>query len=157
MSEKNEVNGDFITTLTTLLDKSKIRLNWNEYFMSIALLSSQRSACERLKVGCILVNNNRLVCMGYNGFLPGGPHISRIRDNHEQATVHAEQNAISDAAARGVSVSNSKAYISHYPCINCFKILVAAQVKTIYYHNDYKNDLFVNEMAIENGDKIIKI
>ena len=70
------------------------RLDWNRYFMSIAdVTRSIRSPCERLKVGCVLVKNNRLVSMGYNGFLPGAKHISRVRDNHEQCTIHAEQNA----------------------------------------------------------------
>ena len=153
----NDQTKKFSELLSCLLDNTKERLKWNEYFMSIALLSSQRSACDRLKVGCVIVKNNRLVCMGYNGFLPDGPHTSRVRDNHEQATVHAEQNAISDAAARGVAVTGAKAYITHYPCINCFKILVAAKIKTIYYHSDYKNATFVNSMAIENGVKIIQI
>ena len=147
----------FLHELSNLLGDTRDRVMWNEYFMSIALLSSQRSACERLKVGCVIVNNNRIVCMGYNGFLPGGPHVSKIRDAHEQATVHAEQNAIADAAARGVSAKNSIAYITHFPCINCFKILAASQIKKIFYYGDYKNDDFVNEMAIENNVEIIKI
>ena len=79
------------------------RPSWNEYFKEIVLATSKRSPCERLKVGCILVLDNRIVSQGYNGFLPGCPHISIIRDNHEQATVHAEQNAICDCAKRDVS------------------------------------------------------
>ena len=114
--------------------------------MSIAILGSIRSPCERLKVGCVLVKNNRLVSMGYNGFLPGAKLVSRVRDNHEQSTIQAEQNAISDAAARGVSVYDCIAYITHYPCINCFKILAAAGIKTILYLNDYKNDTLVEHM-----------
>ena len=85
------------------------------------LLMASRSACGRLHVGCVLVSGgehrNRIVAAGYNGFLPGTPHQSRLRDGHEQATVHAEQNAIADAARRGVSVAGSTAYISHFPCI----------------------------------------
>jgi hypothetical protein len=65
---------------------------------------------------------NRLVAAGYNGFLPGTPHVSPQRDGHEQATVHAEQNAIADAARRGSSVEGCVAYVTHYPCINCAKI-----------------------------------
>ncbi len=116
------------------------RLNWDEYFMKTALLISQRSPCERLHVGCVLVKNNRIISAGYNGFLPGAVHISIIKDNHEQATVHAEQNAIADCANRGVSTHNAVAYVTHYPCINCFKILVASGIKEIKYLNDYKND-----------------
>jgi dCMP deaminase len=82
----------------------------------------------------------------YNGFLPGAPHISRIRDNHEQATVHAEQNAITDAARRGVSVNGATAYVTHFPCVNCTKIFAAAGVRAIKYHLDYRNDPLVREL-----------
>ncbi len=133
------------------------RLDWDEYFSSIALLASRRSSCSRLHVGCIIVKNNRIVTTGYNGFLRGAPHISRVRDNHEQATVHAEQNAICDAAFRGVNISDSIAYITHYPCIVCFKLLVSSGIKTIKYLKDYKNDSLVAELAIENDITITKL
>ena len=156
MTEQKE-DKQFISEISNLLNKTNNRLNWNEYFMAIALLASQRSSCDRLHVGCIIVKNNRLLCMGYNGFIQGGPHTSRIRNNHEQCTVHAEQNAVSDAASRGVSISNAIAYITHFPCINCFKTLVSANIRTIYYNSDYKNDPIVKEMAVENNIQIIKI
>ena len=146
---------DFLNSLENVL--SEDRLDWNQYFMGIAILAKQRSSCHRLKVGCVIVKNNRVICMGYNGHLPNSPHISIVVDNHEQATVHAEQNAISDAASRGVSVQNAIAYITHYPCINCFKILVSAHIKTIYYREDYKNDPTVNQLGIQNGVKFIKL
>ena len=76
---------------------------WDEYFKKLVLVTSERSPCERLQVGCILVKDNRIVSQGYNGFLPGCEHKSIIRDNHEQATVHAEQNAIADCAKRGAA------------------------------------------------------
>lgn len=116
------------------------KLSWEEYFMSTALLLSCRSSCNRLHVGCVLVKNNRIISAGYNGFLPGAPHESIIVNNHEIATVHAEQNAISDCASRGVSVKDATAYITHFPCINCAKILAASGIKKIVYLNDYKND-----------------
>ena len=116
------------------------RLSWEEYFMSTSVLLSCRSSCNRLHVGCVLVKNNRIISAGYNGFLPGAPHESIIVDNHEIATVHAEQNAISDCANRGVSVKDATAYITHFPCINCAKILAASGIKEIVFLNDYKND-----------------
>ena len=141
--------------LQTVIDSwGKERPSWDEYFMSTAMLIASRSACERLNVGCILVSsgkhNNRIIAAGYNGFLPGSPHISRVRDNHELATVHAEQNAIADAARRGVSVENAIAYITHFPCIHCFKVLAASGVKSIKYYRDYKNDPVVTELAKES-------
>ena len=122
------------------------RIVWDEYFMSIAFLAASRSSCDRLHVGSVLVKDTHIISMGYNGFLAGVPHTSIVRNNHEQATVHAEQNAISDAARRGVSVDNATAYITHYPCINCAKILAASGIKKIVYHSDYKNDEIVNEI-----------
>jgi len=122
------------------------RLSWDDYFMSIAFLISSRSTCDRLHVGCVLVKDTRIISVGYNGFLPKLPHKSCVRDGHEQATVHSEQNAITDCAKRGVSTENATAYITHYPCINCCKILCAAGIKKIFYHSDYKNDHLVGEL-----------
>ena len=122
------------------------RISWDDYFMKAATLASIRSPCERLKVGCVLVKNNRLISMGYNGFLAGTDHRSIIRWGHEQATIHAEINAITDAAKRGVSIDDAEAYITHYPCINCFKALASSGVKKIYYQIDYKNDPILEEL-----------
>jgi dCMP deaminase len=129
-----------INKLNQLINNCEYRLSWDEYFMSTALLVSSRSPCERLHVGCVLVKDNRIIASGYNGFLPGAPHKSIVINNHEQATVHAEQNAITDCSKRGVETNGATAYITHYPCINCAKILAAAGIKKIFYMNDYKND-----------------
>lgn len=133
------------------------RPNWKEYFKEIVSVTSKRSPCHRLKVGCLLVKNNRIISQGYNGFLPGYPHKSIVRDNHEQATVHAEQNAIVDCAKRGVSCENCDAYITHYPCIICCRLLIACGVKNIYYIDDYKNDNLVKELLEIGHIKIEKI
>lgn len=122
------------------------RPSWQDYFKEIVKTTSKRSPCKRLQVGCLLVNDNRIISQGYNGFLPGCPHDSIVVNNHEQATVHAEQNAIADCAKRGVSCKGSTAYITHYPCINCMKILCASGIKEIKYINDYKNDDNVNKL-----------
>lgn len=131
------------------------RLNWDEYFMSIALLASCRSPCERLHVGSVIVKNNRIVSMGYNGFIPGAVHKSRVKDNHEQSIIHSEINAITDCAKRGASLDGSKIYITHYPCINCFRSIAACGIKEIYYLNDYKNDTIINDLA-QDSNIIIK-
>ena len=133
------------------------RLSWDDYFMSIAFLISSRSTCDRLHVGCVLVKDTRIISVGYNGFLPKLPHKSCVRDGHEQATVHSEQNAITDCAKRGVSTENATAYITHYPCINCCKILLAAGINEIIYESDYHNDPIVKELLDESNCKITKI
>jgi dCMP deaminase len=119
------------------------RPSWDEYFKEIVQVTSKRSPCDRLQVGCILVKDNRIVSQGYNGFLPGCKHQSIIQNGHEQATVHAEQNAISDCAKRGVSSKNCTAYITHYPCIICCRILLASGITKIKYIHDYRNDELV--------------
>ena len=124
-----------------------MRISWDQYFFETCKLISCRSSCNRLHVGCVLVKDNRILATGYNGFLAGEKHTSIVKDNHEQATIHAEQNAIADCAKRGVSVDGCTAYITHYPCINCFKLLVASGIKEIKYINDYKNDDTINKIS----------
>jgi dCMP deaminase len=134
------------------------RPSWTEYFKQMTLITASRSPCERLKVGCVLVKDNRIISQGYNGFLPGAPHESKVVNNHEQATVHAEQNAITDCAKRGVSSDGCNAYITHYPCVNCMKILCASGIKNIYYINDYNNDSLVEYFkSISNIQTLSKI
>ncbi len=137
------------------------RPSWDEYFMATALLMATRSPCERRKVGCVIVTGgerrNRLVAAGYNGYLPNSPHVSRVRDGHEQATVHAEQNAVADAARRGSKVEGCVAYITHYPCINCAKILASAGIAEIRYREDYNNDPMVAPLMADAGVKVLKL
>lgn len=153
------------TSNDTYNDTLHNRIDWDDYFISTALLISCRSPCHRLHVGCVLVYNNRIISAGYNGFLPGASHTSIINNiitnegstNHEQATVHAECNCIADCANRGVSTIGCTAYITHYPCINCFKTLIAAGIKEIKYLHDYKNDINVEKLIKSMIDKQIII
>ena len=133
------------------------RPTWDKYFKEIVQVTSKRSACERLQVGCLLVKDNRIISQGYNGFLPGCPHKSIVRNNHEQATIHAEQNALADCAKRGVSCLESTAYITHYPCIICCRLLLASGIKEIKYLEDYKNDDLVKYFSDQLNVSIIKI
>jgi dCMP deaminase len=127
--------------------ESNNRPSWEEYFKVIVENTATRSPCHRLKVGCLLTKDNRIISQGYNGFLPGAPHESIVENNHEQATVHAEQNAIADCAKRGASCDGCTAYITHYPCIHCFKIMAASGIKKIKYINDYRNDKNVDKLS----------
>jgi dCMP deaminase len=138
-------------------DHLKERLDWNEYFMSIALLASCRSPCERLNVGSVIVKNNRLISMGYNGFISGAPHVSRVEDNHEQSIIHSEINAITDCAKRGVSLEGSKIYITHFPCPNCFRTIAACGIKELIYLEDYNNSPIVYELAKDSNILLRKI
>ena len=133
------------------------RISWTEYFSDLCKLVSKRSPCERLQVGCVLVKDDRIIATGYNGFLPNAPHQSIVVDNHEQATIHAEQNCIADCAKRGVETAGSVAYITHYPCINCYKILLASGIKEINYIEDYKNNEIIEQINKNLHIKINKI
>ena len=133
------------------------RPSWEEYFSSLTHLKALGSACLRLQVGCILVYDNRIIAQGYNGYLPGAKHEQKLRDGHEMATVHAEQNAIADCAKRGVSCAGATAYITHYPCINCMKILCASGISEIKYSNDYNNDELIHYFAEQSNVNIIKL
>lgn len=150
-----------VDLIAAATEKFPHRPSWDEYFMATAMLMSTRSPCERLQVGCVIVTggdrSNRLVAAGYNGFLPGSPHVSRVRDGHEQATVHAEQNAVADAARRGSSVEGCIAYVTHYPCINCAKILASAGIAAVRYRRDYHNDPLVEKLLTDAGVKILKL
>ena len=131
------------------------------HFMATAVLIASRSNCERLHVGCVIVTGgerrNRIVAAGYNGYLPGTPHVSLLRDGHEQGTVHAEQNAVADAARRGSSVEDCVAYVTHFPCINCAKILAAAGIARVKYRLDYNNDPLVARLLADAGVSILKL
>jgi len=125
------------------------RPTWDEYFRDIVLCTAKRSSCHRLNVGCLLVKENRIISQGYNGSLSGHPHKSVVVNNHEMTTIHAEQNAIIDCAKRGVSCKDCVAYITHFPCIHCLKMLIQAGIKKIFYINDYKNcDDMIKELEI---------
>jgi dCMP deaminase len=159
--QKPNYESSILEQLEQLTQSWTERPSWDEYFMATALLMASRSSCERLNVGCVIVSGgeqkNRIVAAGYNGFLPGAPHTSRVRDGHEQATVHAEQNAISDAARRGVSLEGATIYITHFPCINCAKIVAAAGISCIKYHRDYRNDDLVKDLLGGAGVKLVQL
>lgn len=163
MTDESNASEDaaLLEQLETLTQSWSKRPSWDAYFMATALLMASRSSCERLNVGCVIVSGgsqkNRIVAAGYNGYLPGAPHNSRVRDGHEQATVHAEQNAISDAARRGVSLDGATIYITHFPCINCAKILAAAGIRRIKYHRDYRNDDLVKDILLESGVELAQL
>ena len=153
---------DIVESIDALIaSRNGYRPSWDEYFISAAILIASRSSCSRLNVGCIIVSDgehkNRIIAAGYNGFLPGAPHSSCVRDGHEMATVHAEQNAVADAARRGVSLNGAIAYITHFPCINCAKLLISSGISKINYLHDYNNDDLVLTLAKQAGVEIVKL
>ena len=134
-----------------LTDTFPKRLSWHEYFMSVAHLISQRATCKRAHIGAVIVRDNNILATGYNGAPTGLPHCTDenciiYSSTHPDGTVeencmntiHAEMNAIIQAAKHGVSIKDSEIYITASPCINCLKALLNAGIKTIYYDKPYK-------------------
>jgi dCMP deaminase len=129
------------------------RPSYDEYFMEMAYVVSKRSTCIRRKVGAILVKDKHILSTGYNGAPKGIKHCSEVgclRDElnvpsgerHELCRgLHAEQNAIIQAAVFGISIKDSILYCTNTPCIVCVKMLINAGVKEIIYSGDYPDDL----------------
>lgn len=136
--------------LKNILDNE--RLSWEEYFIGITILTSLRSPSIKKKVGCLIVKDNHLISSGYNGFPSGAEHKSIIVDGKEINTIHAEQNAISQCSKLGVSCNNAVIYITHFPCINCSKIIIASGIKEIKYLYDNHNE---NSMELLKSGNII--
>lgn len=120
------------------------RLSWDEYFMSIASVVSQRSTCPRKFVGAVIVKNNTILSTGYNGSLRGAPHCTDVgcmmENDHCVATIHAEANAIIHAARHGVATDGASIYVTASPCWNCFKMIVNAGINRICYGEFYRDE-----------------
>jgi len=117
------------------------RPSWDDYFMELAAVVAKRSTCNRRAVGCILVKDKRVLTTGYNGSPPGMAHCSEVGclmvDGHCVRTIHAEQNAIVQAAVYGVSTLGSTCYVTTTPCVHCAKLLISAGIKRIVYRDEY--------------------
>ncbi len=118
------------------------RPSWDAYFMELATLTATRATCDRKHVGCVLVRDKRMIAGGYNGSIAGLDHCDDIgHDMHEThcvRTVHAEANAVADAARRGVALEGSTAYVTALPCWLCFKLLAQAGIRRIIYGEAYR-------------------
>ncbi len=126
------------------MSKSK-RPAWDEYFLKLAMLVSERATCPRMHVGCVLVRDKRILSTGYNGSIPGDGHCEDIGclivDNHCVRTIHAEMNAILQCSIHGVSTKGATAYVTNMPCTNCSKALIGAGIKEIVVFSGYHDTL----------------
>ncbi|MHA1513299.1 MAG: deoxycytidylate deaminase [Candidatus Hodarchaeales archaeon] len=123
---------------------SNKRVKWNEYFMQIALQVSTRSTCNRKHVGSVIVRDRTILSTGYNGSIRGLAHCNdqghMMENGHCVRTVHAEANAIAQAAKHGVNVNNSSIYITASPCWTCFKLLANSGINKIIFGEFYQDD-----------------
>ncbi|MDX2021053.1 MAG: cytidine/deoxycytidylate deaminase family protein [Deltaproteobacteria bacterium] len=123
---------------------SEGRVSWDQYFMNIAAVTASRSTCPRKFVGAVIVRDKTILSTGYNGSIRGMPHCSEVghmMDNgHCVATIHAEANAIIQAAKNGVTIEGGDIYVTASPCWNCFKQIANAGIKRIVYGEFYRDE-----------------
>lgn len=143
------------------------RPSWPEYFMTIAEMVAKRSTCLRRHVGSVLVKDKRILATGYNGAPAGLKHCAEvgcIRQNtsipsgerHELCRgLHAEQNAIIQAAYHGISIAGSTLYCTNKPCVICSKMLINAGIVKIFYEKGY-DDQLADQMITEAGIEIVR-
>jgi len=141
------------------------RPTWDEYFMEMAQVAAKRSTCLRRSVGAVIVKNKQILASGYNGTPMGLPHCEEVGCLREQMKVpsgkchelcrgvHAEQNAITQAAYHGVSVKGGTIYVTHQPCVVCTKMLINAGIERVVYANPYPDEL-AQEMMGQSKMKI---
>jgi dCMP deaminase len=127
------------------------RLSWDQYFLTITRQVAERSTCPRAKVGAVIVRDKNILATGYNGAPAGLPHCTDVGclvyqsrtptgeiEENCYRTIHAEINAIAQAAKNGVSIRGADIYVTHTPCIHCLKVLINTGIKRIFYEKEYK-------------------
>ena len=148
--------------------KKESRPSWGTYFMNITNLVAERSTCTRRAVGAVLVKNKRILSTGYNGAPTGLKHCLEVGCLREQLGIesgkmhelcrgiHAEQNAIIQAAYHGVSVNGAVIYCTNQPCSICARMIINAGIQKIYYQSGYADPL-AKELLGEAGIKLKQI
>lgn len=144
------------------------RPTWDEYFLELSHVIKKRSTCLRRQVGAVIVKGNRILTTGYNGVPPEIEHCDSkgcLRqklgvpsgEKHELCrALHAEQNAIIQAAKSGISIEGSSIYITTQPCIICTKLIIASGIVKVIYEGDYPDELSL-DMLKESSIEVIKI
>ena len=135
---------------------TKDRTSWDKYFMQIARDVSTRSTCDRKFVGAVIVREKMILSTGYNGSIRWLPHCDEVghemENGHCVRTVHAEANAIVQAARNGVGIEGADIYVTASPCYNCFKLIANSGIKRIFYGELYRDErikIHANEAQIE--------
>jgi len=128
----------------TTIPSGKTRISWDQYFMNIAVQAATRATCDRKHVGAVIVRDKTILSTGYNGSIRGLPHCDdaghMMENGHCVATVHAEANAIIQAAKNGTSIDNADIYVTASPCWNCFKLIANSGIKRIVFLEFYRDE-----------------
>lgn len=137
-----------------------MRPPWDVYFGTLATQVATRSTCGRKNVGAVIVRDRNILSTGYNGSIHGTKHCTEvgclIENGHCVRTIHAEANAIIQAAKHGTRIENASVYVTASPCFNCFKLIANAGIKNIYYLEFYQ-DVRIMEFAEEIGINLIDL
>ncbi len=136
------------------------RASWEEYFMNIAKEAATRSTCDRKHVGAVIVRDKTILSTGYNGSIRGMPHCDEaghlMENDHCVATIHAESNAVLQAAKNGVMIDNAEVYITSSPCWTCFKMLANTGIKKVHYGEFYRDER-IFDVAKKLGIELVHI
>ena len=136
------------------------RVDWHTYFMNIARQAGTRSTCDRKHVGAVIVRDKTILSTGYNGSIRGMPHCDDVghlmESSHCVATVHAEANAIIQAAKNGVRIEGAEIYTTASPCWDCFKLIANAGIGRVYYGEFYRDERSI-EVAREIGIELVDL
>ena len=135
------------------------RVSWEQYFMQIAEQVASRSTCDRKFVGAVIVREKMILSTGYNGSIRGLPHCEEagheMENGHCIRTVHAEANAIVQAARNGVAIEGADIYVTASPCYYCFKLIANAGIKRVIYKDFYRDEHIIQH-AREAGMELIQ-
>ena len=145
------------------------RISWDEYFMEMAKLAARRSTCLRRQVGAVIVQDKHVIATGYNGAPKGIPHCAEMGgcyreqnnipsgERHELCrALHAEQNAIIQAATYAQGIDGATIYITHQPCVICAKMIINAGIERIVVNEGYPDEMAVSILE-EAGLRIVKL
>lgn len=136
------------------------RPSWDQYFLKMAMLISERSTCPRMHCGCVLVRDKKILSTGYNGSIPGDVHCEDVGclvvDNHCVRTIHAEMNAILQCSNNGINTTGATAYVTNMPCTNCAKALIGAGIREVVIFSDY-HDTMAEDFFSRAGIKLKRL
>lgn len=161
----NELDG---TQIASAPRTTPERPSWDAYFMAFAKLAGRRASCLRRQVGAVVVKDNMVLTTGYNGAPRGLPHAAEVgclRDQlgiasgqrHELCRgLHAEQNAIIQAARHGISIEGGELYCTHHPCVICIKMIINAGLVRVYYLEGYP-DAIAQQIIEESGFDVAQV
>ena len=130
---------------------SKERVSWEQYFMNIAKEVATRSTCDRKHVGAVIVRRKTILSTGYNGSIKGLDHCDEVghkmENTHCVRTIHAEANAIVQAARHGIRIEDSEIFVTASPCYDCFKMIANSGINKIYFGEFYRDERIVEHAS----------